>query len=326
MLTVARVTFKRLIKEKPVLIALFMIPVLIILIFSKMSAVPTEEAIKYRVGILKQDQQSLTDVQERRFTWVTYESEEGLKNGVLRGLVSSGILFEKDKVSEVLASNEGFGSFILSAFDDETLVEVKKESSEDKKGQIKVILNFLINYMLFSMIFIATDITQLKNLNILKRMGSMPLSSSQMFGGLLLAFTALLTLQVIEINFVIYMVLGVPISQNLILSTLVFMLMSGVILSFGLLVTRFTENSSIIPILCNFIAVPLMMISGTFMPVDQHPIFSKIKFISPQYWVVDAVSVLNRGQGQVGLHLLVLFTMGFVIFTMSIAGRKPSMQ
>lgn len=326
MLTVARVTFKRLLQEKPVLIALFIIPVVIILVFSKMSAVPTEESIKYRVGILMQDEHVLTPLQESRFTWVTYETEDALKNGVLRGLVSSGILFENEKVSEVLASNESFGSFILGEFYNERYEDDKKDISQDKNAQIKVILNFLINYMLFSMIFIATDITQLKNLNIFRRMGSMPLTSSQMFGGLLLAFTALLTLQVLEINFVIYMVLGVPISGNIILSTLVFMLMSGVILSFGLLVTRFTENSSIIPILCNFIAVPLMMISGTFMPVDHHPIFSKIKFISPQYWVVDAVSVLNSGQGQVWLHLAVLFTMGFVIFSVAIAGRKPAMQ
>lgn len=326
MLTVARVTFKRLIRDRSVFIALFIVPVIIIFVFSKMSAVPADEEIKYRVGILKESESILTEGQKNHFNWVYFESEEAMKNSVLRGTIASGILFEEGKIKEVLVTHESFGYYIMYAFEHKILEGEEKVSREDKSSQIKVILNFLINYMLFSMIFIATDMTQLKNLNILKRMESMPLSSLEVFSGLLFAFASLLTLQILQINFVIYSVVGVPISENLLLSTLVFLLMSGVILSLGLLVTRFTENSSVIPIVCNLIAIPLMMISGTFMPVDHHPLLSKVKFLSPQYWVVDAVGQLNQGQTQVYLHLAVLFTMALMIFSVAIAGRKLSLE
>lgn len=324
MIRVAKITFKRLMQDKSVTIALFIVPIMIILVFSRMTAVPSNDQTIYRVGVLTSQKEYLPIPQGNNIRWITFETEDALRADVLLGRVAAGLVMDEKGMSKVYALSEERGSFILHEIE----YGIPKSAREEVNptSQISVIMNFLINYMLFSMIFIATDVTALKSQRILHRMHAMPISPAHMFGGQVMAFLGLLCAQIMEIMIVIYLVLGVPLSSHILLSTLILLLMSGVILSFGLLVTRMTDNTGIVPLICNGIAVPLMMISGTFMPVDHHPIMSKLKVLSPQYWVVDAIAVLNAGSQRIGIHILVLAVMGVTVFSIAIAGRKVSLS
>jgi len=327
MLKVARVTIERLLLDKTVLISLLIIPVIIILIFSKMS-VSTPEETQLRIGILENQSDLLTESQKSNFTILYAKDSETLKTNVIKGKIAAGFLLEGEEVTKVFSLSEVYGEYALTQFKATESSEKKVQTVDRLTAQKKTvitILNFLINYMMFSMIFIATDIVGLKRNRIMHRIGSMPLTEIQIFSGHLIAFLVLLTLQIIEVNLVIYLVVGIPLSANLLGGVLILMLLMVIVLSFGLLITRFTSNLSLVPLFCNGLLIPMMMASGTFMPVDQHPILSKVKLLTPQYWVVDAVKQMNQmGQGHTGIliHAAVLLIMGLLIFALAVVGQN----
>lgn len=324
MINVARVTIKRLITEKPIFIAVFIVPIFIILLFSQMAASPDTGTVRYRLGILETQFDQLSPTQKESFNWFTTSDLSTLKDAVLTEKVAGGVLLKvgHNTIETLFATQPEFGSHLVSLYENGVPKSPERVDKTDQKRL--VILNFLINYMMFSMIFIGTDLTTLKQENILRRLTAMPVKTVDLYGGQMIAFLSLLTLQIIEINVLIYIVIGAPLSLNLALSTGILVLMAALVLCFGLLVTRLTENNALIPVVCNLITIPLMMISGTFMPVDSMPILSKLKFFSPQYWVVDAIKIINQGTDNIGLHVVVLTVMTFAIFTLAVAGRKPA--
>lgn len=326
MINVARVTLKRLLTEKPIIIAVFIVPIAIILLFSQMVASPDTNQVKFRLGILDTQYTHLTVQQKNDFNWVINTNLETLKADVLTEKIAGAVVLSEDgkRLETLYATQLNFGDHLVTLYENGVPKAVQNLDIVNQKRL--VILNFLINYMMFSMIFIGADLTTLKQQNILKRLTAMPLKAYQLYGGQMLAFLTLLCLQIIEINVVIYVIIGAPLSINLLLSTGILIALSALVLCFGLLVTRLTENTALVPIICNLITIPLMMVSGTFMPVDQHPILSKLKYIAPQYWVVDAIKAINLETGTVALHFIVLIAMTFTVFTIAIAGRKPTLS
>lgn len=328
MIKVARVTIERLLLDKTVLIALFVVPFFIILVFSKMTmAVP--ENVPLRIGILESQSSSLSESQRDAFTIVYAKDLDELKANVVKGKIAAGFLLSNQEVIKVYSASEGYGEYALNSFNHSDEIEVTTQDGDEteaKKASIMIILNFLINYMMFSMIFIATDIVTLKRNFIMQRIGSMPLSELQIFAGHLIAFLALLTLQIIEVNIIIYLVVGIPLSANFFWGLLILMLMMVIVLSLGLLITRITSSLSLVPLFCNGLMIPLMMASGTFMPVDNHPVLSKLKFITPQYWVVDAIGQINQGQTQVAIHAVVLLTIALLTFALAVVGQNSKVR
>lgn len=323
MIKVAIVTCKRLLLDKTVVIAMWLVPILIVLAFGMLTRGPGQQA-PLKLALVGTLPASVVERLPEQVRLISPQTIEEALDLLKRGKVGASILTENGEITGIYAQNQQDGEIVASilASDQPSRPQnTETPKPKDKSAQRDALLNFIINYMMFSLIAMASDLTILRSNRVMMRLATMPLRIHEVLGGHVLAFAAMLVGQVFIVHLTVKLVLGIELVSNLFLGLLIMGAMVLIILSLGLLVTRFTSQTTFVPLVANGLMVPLMMVSGTFMNLEGLGWLSQLKYITPQFWVTDAYAMLNTGAGNISLHLMILLVMGFVIFTLSTIGR-----
>lgn len=137
--------------------------------------------------------------------------------------------------------------------------------------------------------------------------------SSFLFGILVSVFPVIASLLIgVEIAYPLILVFGV------VLSTFCFA-------SFSILLSAYppTDNPSTIMMLSSMIKLPLVFISGIFIPIEELPVWGKtVSSISPLTYFTDLAKYAIQGKSyypiEVNVLVLVAFTIGFLYFAIKI--------
>lgn len=329
MLKVARVTIKRLLKDPTMLISLFVVPIAIITAFALFTQPQPDTSVeRFSVAIVGPVPEAYVSALKAGFTSSKVESVAKANRLVQEGRVAGAFVFKDDTLIQVKATSGFVGTRLLERLE-KPLPSQKQERSQSeaellaaRKESRQGLINFLINYMLFSMIAIASDLTLLKETRVDRRHTAMPLSAVQLYSGHVLAFATLLSIQIMVVQVAARQILGIPLVDSLVAGTAVLMAMVLISLCLGLLAAGFCRQASHVPMVANAMLMPLMMVSSTFMNLDGLGWLSRLKHFTPQHWVSDALMLINSGQPYVLTHLMVLITIALFIFSLSLAGRR----
>lgn len=321
MVRIAWVTLKRLVKDKTILIALLVVPLAIIIGFSFMTQ-PTNTVQPVKVAIVGDVPAFFEDAVSKNFSvFKASDADEAIR--ILQsGRVAGAFVFSQGRLETVHVASESVGTVLINKLENTVPHTPIIDSDEALKRQRQGLINFLINYMMFSLISIAADLTALKENYVSKRLTAMPLRAYEVFGGHVLAFAVLLFAQVGLVHVAIELIWGIAMVDVPAFGLLIMFGMILLILSLGLLVARFSRQSAHVPMIANAVMVPLMMVSGTFMNLDGLGWLSRVKYFTPQYWVSDAYNMINSGQNAVSTHFMVLMAMALFVFSISIVGKR----
>ncbi len=332
MLNLGVATVRRMLLDLKILIPLLIIPIAIIFAFALMTQKDSQstEDVKVRIAVDESLPAAERRILERTFRLIVVEGD-----GQLEQLVSDGKVIAAYNGEKVFATQERAGSWVLDVLQGKAPMVSKTPTvltAAQKQAQTRAVVaqvtNFLINYMMFSLLMVANELLSLKNSGLLSRMSSMPMSHGTIVGGHLLAFTLLLGAQVGLINLLIYGMYGMGMVSfvNIPLAILSMLVLIFVILSLGVAMTRVTDNVSLLPMVANLVMIPSMMVSGTFMNFSLGPFFDPLRYATPQFWMKEILNLLNDGQINVMLPLLALFAMGTIFFMVGTVGNTKLFQ
>lgn len=347
-LIVLKSNLKRILKNKTLIFANFLIPLAIVLIFgfifkntsmdSKKDIIINSDRGVYGEEFIKElkinskievyeKNDAIERLKKKRIT-VCYEIPENFSELIGKG--------EKPKIiSYSLEKNMNLGNFEFNAnsvinkmllkgelknsgsdVSMENLrsdgVKVEVIAKEKKTVEDTVVLNMLISFVFFSSIGVATEFFQLKKENILKRSFTTANSSRTIIGAILGALF-ILTSICYSIIFLMNIFINAPNTLNkapIILLNLVFIVFFS--LSLGVFITRIVKNEKLIAMVLQIIISLTCFVGGSFAPIEFLPkgvrVFSKF---TPQYWSVQSIRTGNVTLAFVVLlFAVVLFTAG----------------
>lgn len=314
MFIMAFINLKRMFKDKKMILGIFLAPIVVVGILCMLSQsgdkndekISNKNRSNIKIDIVNYDKGDLSKeiinlLQADPSVIVNHSTEEEAFDNIDNK--NSDIAFVIPKAFTEKANTSSRDKIkVLKLKDSPVYPQIEMVNSfikGDKGGKkvymnIGVLLNFVINFIMYSMIYIIQEIHDLREWNILNRSFSTPNSGKTILGGLLLAIFVLLILQFGALNLLTLIILKRPINENIIGSTMLFLPFSILVLSIGLLVARVLKNSSLSSVIVNLIVVPTGVISGTFFPKAFLPEYlKKISFISPQYWISDGFQKLD---------------------------------
>ncbi len=311
MLNIALVNLKKMLKDVKAIVGILIAPIIIMFLFSFLNKAPNSVV---NIGIadnLKSEKSEyiINELKNDSTINITLLNEEDLKKKLIDKKITLGIFMSQEKEEKFELLKSDLNSYILvrSKLNNilreiKVLGEIPKKTSTERveyinhyksSGKIFVI-GFIINFMMFSMIYMINELSELKKSNILRRSCTCPYSSFQLLGGLLLAMFALIFIQFVLVNIMGLFLFKELIFENIIVAISIFIPFILLILGVGLLVLRVCKNTDLSPVIANLIVIPTGLISGTFMPKELMPEFlSKFSFLAPQYWVVKGLEYGN---------------------------------
>lgn len=187
-----------------------------------------------------------------------------------------------------------------------------------KQSNKGFITGFIINFMMFSMIYIITEIHSLKKSGVLRRTYTTPHKSYQILGGIMISMFGLLMIQVIVVNIMSLFLFQELLFVNFFASMLVMIPFIFAILGLGLLLARVFKNPDISPVIANILIIPTGMVSGTFLPDGMLPDFlSKFAFLAPQYWVSRGLDSINQSIIAALPSIIILILLALVLLATS---------
>ncbi|MBW9147643.1 ABC transporter permease [Clostridium sp. CM028] len=201
------------------------------------------------------------------------------------------------------------------------LEEVKKDGTRTLSGSLSTSL--IINFLMFSMIYIVIEMVELRNNKTLRRSLSTPNKNGSIIGSVLLSMLFLCWIQIGLMVTVTKYIFHIYWGKSMFAVFLIFTIFIVVVLSIGLLISRYSKNQSQAVGIVNLVVTPTCIISGTTMPLEFLPaVFKKIAYFTPQNWALSALNdVALRNSGVIDilpkLGILILFAL--VFFT---AGSK----
>ncbi|NOV88000.1 ABC-2 type transport system permease protein [Clostridium acetobutylicum] len=210
-----------------------------------------------------------------------------------------------------------------------TYVEVtsrylNNESTRPLSGILST--NLIINFLMYSMIYIVTDIYELKRKKILKRSMSTPNKNSSILMSILLAMFGLLFIQSSILVFVTKNFLHVYFGKSIMAVMLIFAVLNLVVLSAGLVVVRWAKRETHISSVVSLTVTLTSAVGGSFIPLDSIPnlpsVMKKIAYFTPQKWAVEAlnkISLENVGVHSILPHIAVLILFALVFFVIGAA-------
>lgn len=193
---------------------------------------------------------------------------------------------------------------------------------EKTDADLSMILGFVINFMLFSMIYLATEISDIRRSTILRRLFTAPYSPLALMTGLAVSMFVLLAVQIILINICSYLLFGQWLMVGVVKVALLMIPFILFILATGLLVSRMVKKPDFMALAVNLIIMPLGMISGTFLPAGITPEFlTRFAFLTPQYWLVRGLHP-DIALTAIGPNLLILTLMAACVLSVSAYNTK----
>ncbi|MBZ9608250.1 ABC transporter permease [Clostridium estertheticum] len=201
------------------------------------------------------------------------------------------------------------------------LEEIKKDGTRTLSGSLSTSL--IINFLMFSMIYIVIEMVELRNNKTLRRSISTPNKNGSIIGSVLLSMLFLCWIQIGLMVIVTKYIFHIYWGKSMFAVFLIFTIFIVVVLSLGLLISRYAKNQSQAVGIVNLVVTPTCLISGTFMPLEFLPaVFKKIAYFTPQNWALSAlndVALKNSGVIDIIPKLGILILFALVFFT---AGSK----
>ncbi|WP_055666770.1 ABC transporter permease [Desnuesiella massiliensis] len=345
---IAALHLNRIFNDKKVIIIMFIIPAIIISFFSLMSKKSGDLKINpIKIGIVNKDErtssQELIDYlkESKKFNMSFFNEEDGLKalgqNKVQALLIISKDFSEKlsqksmpeleikkpKEGSTYLSLMQSVNSFLGKKLYNKSS-EVTKEVLSDSSDRVNfnpIIPNFIMNFVLFSMIYITNELLEMKSNKTLLRSFSTPNSKIKILLSVLLSMFLLLTLQTLILIGISKYIFKFYWGSSFIGLLLVVFALVYVALSIGLLVSRFAKNQGQVAGFVNLIVTPTCIISGSFMPQEFLPeVFKKLAYFTPQNWSSNAITDLalkNAGIINILPNVIVLLLFGTAFLTAS---------
>ena len=324
------INITRMFKDKRVIFVIFLVPILIVAVIGVLMP-DNNQAKKVKVDIVNMDKglesSKLIEELKQDLTYdINLTSYDKINDGVRNGDVALGIVIndgytrnlEAGISPEIKLLNNGSVSIypIQNRMDTIVRQDMLKNKINAKAGakvavpkivnvtiednykpyKAGFVLSFILNYMMYSMIYIIQEVNDFRKWKILKRSYSTPNSGVSIMGGLLFALLLIMILQNTALNLLSGMLIKTPLASDLLGGFFIFTAFSLVILSMGIFIARFAKNNALVPVVINLIVVPTGIISGTFMPEQYLPGFlSKLSFLAPQYWAFNGIEKLGNG-------------------------------
>jgi ABC-2 type transport system permease protein len=218
--------------------------------------------------------------------------------------------------------NAMFTSFMDSEF---ALTKERLEDVTNSKAVTTAGVGFLIMFMMLSSSVTSSLILKEKKNRTYFRIMTAPVSSRQYIVGNLLANLAIIFAKSVLVIIGITRILGlntfIPDLQ------LLFILMCFGIASvgFGMIIVAFSDSTAQAGNLSTLLITPTCMLGGCFWSVDLMPEpLQRISSLTPQRWVLDAISKLQDGTEFRMVTLNIVITLGFAAAFFLIAAYKTS--
>lgn len=267
------------------------------------SALEQSDSEATEVSILKLSQGNVDNI-------VSNKINSFIMNNILATKVVNNINSDNsDKLKNKLINN---------IQDSKVKVERSTFSTEEKTKTVNIaFLGVMISFMMYTMIYFVNEIMEIKRNGTLRRSISTPNSNITIGGALLLSFLVTEWIQVAVMVGFTKIVLKVNWGNSYAALFLVFTAFILVILSLGLLLSRWMKNETQSAIVVNMVATLTGAVSGCFVSVEYLPgIFQKIANFTPQNWVLKAlieVMFNNKGIYSVlpSIGILLLFAIAF---------------
>lgn len=306
MLHIVLTNFKRMLSDKKAVIGIIIAPVIMILFFGYMNV--STDISTTNIGLASEKDAAYTNritdslVNSQVYAVLHKSTEEELREAIKDREISMGVLITKDGEPTVLAGSKANYEALQITLT-QILDELEKGKSNEWQvetidtsitGGILAVSGFIINFMMYSLIFITYDIMDMKKYRVLKRTYTAPYTGFQLLTGIMLSMFTLLAVQFIAINAVLYIFFDTVLVKNVLGGILIFVPYIFAILGLGILLGRITKNPDFTPLATNLIIIPLAVVSGTFLPNGFLPSFiDKFAFIAPQYWVSEGIKIMN---------------------------------
>lgn len=347
-LIILKSNIKRQLKNKSNIVANFIIPVIVILIFAfifskiddsdNITAVITSDKGTYGQEFIKEMKKStgikvykksdaLEKLKKKNLS-VVYEIPLDFTDKIKTGEKAQVISYKIDKATEPGGFEFNANSIINKMLlreefknngSDVSLKSLSYEGSNikvigsDKKsiGDV-IILNMIISFALYGAIGISLELLELKNGNILKRSFTTANRPGTIIGGVLGSMFIVLSISyscIFLLNAFIFSSSNLAKAPVIILNITFMVLLA---LSLGVFVTRIVKNENLINVVLQMVIAFTCFVGGSFMPVEFLPksisMFSKF---TPQYWALQSI---NTGNAKLSLMVLLfaaaLFTAG----------------
>lgn len=319
MLSVAVVNLKRMLKDKKALIGILMAPIIVMFLLGFI--VPNgQSSMSIEIGVVDyanstESKYILHQLTKDTVYDVKMMREEELYDELQNKYISMGMILPKDlgigkKIRIINGENrtcQVLQNKVNNILKEITLLGEVPSIKEEIKAPINYInrynsskmsfiLGFVINFMMFSMIYIINELMDLKRWRVLRRCYTTPHSSFSLLGGIVLSMFFLLGIQIIMINLLAYILYKEFLITSLFGGIVLFVPFILVILGIGIIVSKIWKNPDLSPIIANLIIIPTGMISGTFLPKGMLPSYlEKFAFLAPQYWIANGIEKLNQG-------------------------------
>jgi ABC-2 type transport system permease protein len=345
---ISQLHLQRILKDKKALIILFVIPSIIVCLFGFMSKKAGSTTINpIRIGLVNKDatSSSLDMINylkaSEKFNISFLKEDEAIKL-LGQNKIQALLIIPADfsiKVSEKLmpeleikkAPNsstyltlvQSVNSFLGKELYGKS-AEITKEVLSDSADKITfspIIPSFIINFVLFSMIYITNELLEMKKNKTLLRSFSTPNSKINVLVSILLAMFLLLTIQTLLLICITKYIFNFYWGNSIIGLLLIVFTLVYLTLSIGILLSRFAKNEGQVAGFVNLIVTPTCIISGSFMPTEFLPeIFKKLAYFTPQNWSINAITNMalkDAGVLNVLPNVLVLFLFGTAFLTAS---------
>lgn len=302
---------QRMIRDKKALIGMLIAPVIALIFFA--FAMPSGISYTLEIGVATEEQDEISQqivgalAQDSSYE-IRMMPKDELEEAIETRQLSMGI-YIPEKVFEnnvEIVAGEHAPYETLRIKINQIIEEIKHPEKKNRTeiiysdynqySKLSYLTGFIINFMMYSLIYITNDILDLKKFRVLKRSFTAPYTGFELLTSLILSMFCLMVLQFSIINFAIYAIFGEFMIKSLLGAIILFVPYIFAILSLGILLGKLTKNAEVTPIVANLIIIPLAMISGTFLPKGMMPPFlENFAFLSPQYWVVNGIDKVNAG-------------------------------
>lgn len=343
------IEFKRLIKDKALVIIMFIVP---IFVMTGTAFMMNKEPGKSTIIIVNEDkgiagETFINQLIERDIARIKVKDREISEELIGKGYYAAAYIIpsdfsesiEKDKVpkikllkkentnnilalnNEIFKSLKDFSiSHKLSTNNlDSTLLKesygVVKIATKDESAEVShkdfLMIALLVNFAMYCSINVSTELIDLKRQKILTRNLATPNNSFHVLGGILMG---LFIIQILSYSIIIFIqrnFLGLDASLSV--APYFINIISIIITSLclGIMVSRFTDNSGMAALITNCFATGMGFLSGTFIPPELMPeVLTKFSKITPQYWAFKGIE-----EGRIFPNILIPLLFAAVFMT-----------
>ncbi|MCK0471678.1 ABC transporter permease [Halalkalibacter sp. APA_J-10(15)] len=193
--------------------------------------------------------------------------------------------------------------------------------AESEQVILSIVPGYTIMFIFFIMISMTESFIKDRNIGMVARMASTPLSSYSYLLGKWVSYMYVVMLQVLVLLMFGKLVYDVPLEQPIFL-LVIFITLTFTVTGLGLALAMMVKTNNMGVALTQVIALGGAVLGGLWMPIDMMPnVIQTISLFLPQYWGHQAVQEAMAGTLQIGEFfrtIVILFSFGIVAFVIAL--------